>query len=85
MAKWLEQNPKIDKRRLFLIGRSLGGSVALHLLAEEKYADLFRGAVIENTWTSFTEVADQLFALFQIFPFLKKLILTIKWDNLQVI
>ena len=35
IAQWLHENPKIDKKRLFLIGRSLGGSVAMSLLADD--------------------------------------------------
>ena len=37
--------------------------------------------MIENTWSSFNEVAGDMFVLFKIFPFLKRLILKIKWDN----
>lgn len=34
IARWVRDNKQIDKRRLFLVGRSLGGAVAIHLLAE---------------------------------------------------
>ena len=81
IAQWLQRNPQIDKKRLFLVGRSLGGSVALHLLAEDAFVDLFRGAVIENTWSSFKEVAGEMFVLFKVFPFLKRFVLQIQWDN----
>lgn len=34
IAKFVKESPLIDKKRVYLAGRSLGGAVAIHLLAE---------------------------------------------------
>ena len=36
VAQYVKNSPKIDKKRVFLIGRSLGGGVGIHLLADSK-------------------------------------------------
>jgi surfactin synthase thioesterase subunit len=44
----------IDNNSVFLFGRSLGGAVAIHTLRklEQRGDAYFKGAVIENTFTS---------------------------------
>lgn len=68
---------------MFLIGRSLGGAVALHLMAE--VPGLFRAAVIENTFTSMSDMCDDRYPILKIFPILKTILLKIRWDNLDQI
>jgi pimeloyl-ACP methyl ester carboxylesterase len=51
VLEFVKKCDKINKDRVFLIGRSLGGSVALHLLADLK-EPFFKGTVIESTFTS---------------------------------
>jgi len=41
---------------IFGHGRSLGGAVSIHMV--EKYQHLFRGVIIENTFDSFSSMAD---------------------------
>jgi hypothetical protein len=75
IADYVQNNPKIDKSRLFVIGRSLGGCVALYLLKERPR--LFQGAVIENTFTSFADISTKMFTVLRWLPFLTKLIIKI--------
>jgi fermentation-respiration switch protein FrsA (DUF1100 family) len=51
--RWLAARTGLDERDLVLLGRSLGGAVAVDLAA----ADGARGLILENTFTSMTEVA----------------------------
>jgi len=64
----------INKQLIFGHGRSLGGAVTIYMV--EKNQHLFRGMIIENTFTSISAMADELF------PFLKPVkpfILRIGW------
>ena len=74
---------RIDSKRVFLCGRSLGGAVALDLISklDRQNEFPFKGVMIENTFTGISDMADTLFPfLKQILP-LKKLMLRIHWDN----
>jgi fermentation-respiration switch protein FrsA (DUF1100 family) len=73
MLKWCETTNKFDKERVFLLGRSLGGAVAISLLAEmeQKKNEFFKGAVIENTFSSISEMADNLFPFLSYIPAIK--------------
>lgn len=56
MADFVSKTELFDNERVYLLGRSLGGAVALHLLAENQR--IFKGAIIENTFTGISEMAD---------------------------
>lgn len=58
--------PNINPQLIFGHGRSLGGAVAIY--AAHKYKEVFRGLIIENSFTSMSDMADSLF------PFLKPII-----------
>lgn len=65
MILYLRSNTMINLNRVFLDGRSLGGAVALHLCrilddesSKHGKAPFFKGAVIENTFTSICDMAD---------------------------
>lgn len=51
--RWLAARAGVDERDLVLLGRSLGGAVAVDLAAR----DGARALILENTFTSMTEVA----------------------------
>ncbi len=53
--RWLVDERKIDPRRIILVGRSLGGAVALELASNVEH----RALVLESTFTSITEMADE--------------------------
>jgi abhydrolase domain-containing protein 13 len=79
LNKLIEGN-QIDKSSVFILGRSLGGAVAIHTV--EKYPHLFRGAIIENTFTSISDMVDIIF--FFVKPF-KWLILRNHWTSVDTI
>ena len=69
---------------MFVCGRSLGGAVAIHTLAKLGRAgdDYIKGALIENTFTNISDMADRLFGFFKPFKYIKMLIMNLKWDSL---
>ncbi|CAM9282963.1 unnamed protein product [Scytosiphon promiscuus] len=74
----LKESPKsgVDPDKIFLFGRSLGGAVALS--GADRYPDLLRGVIVENTFVSVSHMVDQLL------PFLKGikwLVLRLDWNN----
>jgi fermentation-respiration switch protein FrsA (DUF1100 family) len=84
IANFISTSDKIsDKKRVFLIGRSLGGAVALSLLSEG--GQVFRAAIIENAWTSISEMVDIFYPVLKLFPIVKVFMLKMRWDNLQKI
>ncbi|XP_041360811.1 protein ABHD13-like [Gigantopelta aegis] len=60
---FLFKRSDIDKKKIFIFGRSLGGAVAIHLVAQPYYASLVAGLILENTFTSVPEIAKSLFNL----------------------
>jgi fermentation-respiration switch protein FrsA (DUF1100 family) len=57
--KWLAHRTGVDETEIVLVGRSLGGAVAVDLAA----TDGARGLVLENTFTSLPDVAASHFPL----------------------
>lgn len=81
--RFAQQHADIDSSQLFLFGRSLGGSVALHLAdyAIRHHIPL-AGVMVENTFTSISSMVDQLM------PFLtwiKPFVLRIGWDSAALV
>lgn len=82
----------IDPRKVFIFGRSLGGAVAFHLAkyAEEKHYSgtsptpqpLPAGILVENTFTSISDMVDHLLPL--VAP-LKSIVLRISWDSHSIV
>ena len=77
---------EVDPRRLLVMGRSLGGAVALGLAAEHPGA--FCGVVVENTFTCVADMAGRLL------PFLKPFLwrgsplraaIRNPWDNAELL
>ena len=61
-----------------MVGRSLGGAVSVHTAT--KYPHLFRGVVLENTFTSIPDMVDELFFFAKYF---KRLILNNHWPSID--
>ena len=59
-----------------MIGRSLGGAVATYAASLDP--ELFDGLILENTFTSISDMVDTLFYFVGYFKFL---ILKIEWDS----
>ncbi len=81
MTEFIKKCPKINQERVFVIGRSLGGAVAINLLAKEH--GLYKAAILENTFTTLADMAGNFFVLFSMFPVFKAA-LTAKWNNLEL-
>lgn len=66
----------INKQLIFAQGRSLGGAVAIYMVNQRP--ELFRGLIVENAFSSISDIADHLF--WYVKPF-KKYLQQIFWDN----
>lgn len=71
----------INKELIFGHGRSLGGAVAIYMV--EKFQPLFRGMIIENTFTSIYAVSELFFPIFKLrlFKPLKPFLVERVWNN----
>eukprot|EP00347_Sterkiella_histriomuscorum_P019586 403341064 len=58
IVDFIQNSPLIDKSQLILQGRSLGGAVAIYMASQ--YPTLFRGMIVENTFTSMGDMVDHL-------------------------
>ena len=82
--QWALAREDIDRTRIVLFGRSLGGGVAIDLASKhESESGLgLRGelscVIVENTFASIGAMVD---VLFPYLSFLKKLILRLKWES----
>jgi len=66
----------IDTSNVYILGRSLGGAVSIYIT--EKLKPDIKGLILENTFSSISDMVDRLF------PFIKKLkhlLLTNKWPS----
>lgn len=54
--------PDLDKTKVFLFGRSLGGAVAIHLASENSHR--ISAIMVENTFLSIPHMASTLFSFF---------------------
>lgn len=70
----------INKELVFCLGRSLGGAVALYTAS--KYPHLFRGVIIENSFTSMSAMVDYLFPYLN---YLKIFILRNHWNSFSLV
>ncbi|GFY66582.1 hypothetical protein TNIN_479521 [Trichonephila inaurata madagascariensis] len=60
--KYLLDVPYIDKGKIIVFGRSLGGAVAIDLLTHPQYAKHVLVLIVENTFTSIPDVAKAMFS-----------------------
>eukprot|EP00752_Nemacystus_decipiens_P016196 g14483.t1 len=74
----LRESPKsgVDPDKIVLFGRSLGGAVAL--AGADRYPQLVRAVIVENTFLSVSHMVDKLLPLL---TSIKWLVLRLKWDN----
>ena len=81
--KFAREHAGIDSSKLFLFGRSLGGSVAFHLAEYAAQTGVpLAGVMVENTFLSISSMVDQLM------PFLtpiKPFVLKIGWDSQRIV
>jgi pimeloyl-ACP methyl ester carboxylesterase len=77
-----KQQDKIHPDKIFVFGRSLGGSVAFHMASYAQSNGLkLAGVIVENTFLSISKMVDKVLPL--VAP-LKSLVLTIGWDSERI-
>lgn len=59
---FLISRPDINKDKIVVFGRSLGGAVAAWLASSKKYSPHIAALVLENTFTSLPDIAKSIFA-----------------------
>jgi uncharacterized protein len=57
---YLWQDHRVPRDQIVVMGTSLGGAVAIHLAANEKYARRIQAVIVENTFTSVSDMASAL-------------------------
>ena len=73
-------NNYIDKKNIYLFGRSLGGAVAIHVAVNCNFK--FKGIIIENTFSSMGDLVDNLYPILFYF---KQYLLKSNWDSKSII
>ena len=76
--EWVAAHEELDAAKIFVLGRSIGGAVALHLASERQ--GLLAGLIVENTFTTIGELVDKLMPQFRYFKFL----MTNPWRNIDM-
>ena len=66
-----------------MIGRALGGAVALSLLNEMKDASILKGVIIESAFTNSQDVSDILFPFLKLLGPLRSMVIKNRWNNLE--
>ena len=81
--RFIAKHPKIDPSKIFVFGRSLGGSVAFHLAQYAQQNNIpLAGVVVENTFLSISSMVDHLMPY--IAPF-KPLVLRLDWNSEKIV
>jgi len=70
----------IDKDNVYILGRSLGGAVAVHII--NKLNLKIKGLILENTFSSMSDMVDHLFPMI---THLKKFLLKNNWPTKSII
>ena len=83
VMNFCKSEPMINQSKVFVFGRSLGGAVAIHTLRQllDRGEHYFKGAVIENTFTSISKMAESVFPAFALIPWIKERMLRLKWES----
>jgi len=77
---WALDHPDINKNKIFIFGRSLGGAVGIHLCSKRE--EVIQGIILENTFCSISEMVDRIFPYVS---FMKHYILKIDWNSIDLI
>jgi fermentation-respiration switch protein FrsA (DUF1100 family) len=64
---------------LFLYGRSLGGAVSVYLASHEQFKTKIKGVILENTFTSISDMIDAIMPIFKYLKFLQ----TNHWRSIE--
>jgi len=71
---------RLDAKKVFLFGQSLGGAVAIQTAVNHPHA--IAGVILENTFTSISDLVDRLMPF--VAPF-KQYLLRLKWTSIDYI
>ena len=81
--KFIANHPSIDRSKLFIFGRSLGGAIGFHVAQYAQRNNIpLAGLIIENTFVSIDRMVDVLL------PFLspvKGLLLRLHYDSSKIV
>ena len=85
MIDFCKKENRIDNNRVFIVGRSLGGAVGIHVqaLLDQQGDDFIKGIIIENTFTSICDMADALFSFLKLIQPIKKMMLRLRWESIN--
>ncbi|KAF8283547.1 putative Serine peptidase, Clan SC, Family S09X [Trypanosoma cruzi] len=97
--EYLWNHPRIPQGRIFVMGTSLGGAVAIDLASRRMNMKRIAGVIIENTFTSISDMASVLVRailrqfltsyteiFFSVFDYyMKPLCLRIGWKNIDLV
>lgn len=72
----------VDKTKIFIFGRSLGGAIATYVAS--LYGDKIAGLILENTFMSISDMVGQVFPFLN-FDFVKKYMLKMHWRTVDLI
>lgn len=64
-----------------MLGRSLGGAVNIYITSQSHYQSKISGIILENTFTSISDMVDSIFPVLSPFKFLQKN----HWKSLELI
>lgn len=70
----------IDKSKIFVFGRSLGGAVAIH--AARKFDEHIAGVIVENTFTCISDMVGKVFPWLNWEP-MKTIMLKMRWNSVE--
>ncbi|EGR34719.1 phospholipase carboxylesterase domain protein [Ichthyophthirius multifiliis] len=71
----------INTEQIFIHGRSLGGALTIYVAAEHNYN--VKGYIIENTFTSISDMVDIVFPQLKYIQFIKNKLITNKWESIN--
>lgn len=77
---YLKSRKDLHQGRMFAFGSSLGGAVSIRIVTSNP--DYFAGLILENTFTSISDMVDVLLPWFSS---VKNYFLRIKWDSINYI
>ena len=77
-----DSDGEIDKNKIFVFGRSLGGAVATYI--SSKYDSKITGLILENTFLSISDMVGKVFPFLN-FDIIKQYMLKIHWRTIDLI
>ncbi|ETO16908.1 hypothetical protein RFI_20428 [Reticulomyxa filosa] len=73
---------QVDRKRIYLFGRSLGGAVAIYLASQ--HSNELAGVILENTFTCISDMVKKVFRFLD-FDIIKKYMLRLEWRSIDLI